>query len=470
MHVTIEFLSIVMGVVLASVLIGVLLRCMKKRNNLALQNDEVLQLTTSLQKQLHEQAMQIQALEIQHAHEQERAQNFEEQHRALEGRYNAVEHKAASLEHELQKQQALHEQEQAHHNAQLRLLEEAKERLSEQFEALSTAIYEKRLQSFERQSKEKLELLLKPFKEQVQSFSKRQESLFEQNSKGQNMLQFELKRLQESSVQLSEDANNLAKALKGESKRQGDWGELVLQRLLDDSGLHEGREYYIQKTLKSEEGATFRPDVVLALPQERAIIIDSKVSLRDYERYINAPSEEEATTHLNNHIKAIQNHINSLSAKAYENLVGVNSLDFVLMFLPIEGAFITALQHDHEFLTAAIKKNIMIVSPSTLMVTLRTIEYIWRSEQQSKNAQEIAKEAANMYDKFVLFIDALQKVGTQIDKAQESYGDALNRLSSGKGNLIRRAQRMKELGAQPKKEIDEQLINSALSLTDQNGM
>jgi len=253
--------------------------------------------------------------------------------------------------------------------------------------------------------------------------------------------------------QLSNDALNLTKALKGENKTQGNWGEIVLQRILEESGLREGTEYELQTTLKSNEGKTYRPDVIIHMPQQRDIIIDSKVSLVAYERYMSEEDLTLKTLALKEHIVSISNHIKELSAKRYEKLEGINTLDYVLLFMPVEGAFLLALQHDGEFFKKAYESNILVVSPSTLLVTLRTIEHIWRTQRQQDHAMKIANEAEAMYDKLVLFVDEMIKIGTHLQKAQDSYETSMNRLKTGKGNVIKRAENIVKLGLKPKKNL-----------------
>jgi len=254
-------------------------------------------------------------------------------------------------------------------------------------------------------------------------------------------------------AQLADEALNLTKALKGENKTQGNWGEIVLEKILEQSGLREGVEYELQATRKSEDGGVYRPDVIIHLPQNRDIIIDSKVSLRGYERFMSSEDKLLNQHALKEHLRSIANHIKELSQKRYEKLQGVHSLDFVLLFMPIEGAFLLALEHDGEFFARAYENNILVVSPSTLLVTLRTIEHIWRTQRQEENARKIAQEAEAMYDKLVLFVEELQNVGYHIEKTHQSYEVAMKRLSTGRGNIIKRAQNLKVLGIKPTKEL-----------------
>ncbi|WP_457743451.1 DNA recombination protein RmuC [Sulfurimonas sp.] len=335
----------------------------------------------------------------------------------------------------------------------IQILNNAKEELSLEFKELSNRIFEDKAKQFGASNKEQLNLLLQPFREQISNFSKESREQFEVELKERHLLKNELLTLKKMNEQLSMEATNLTNALKYENKTQGNWGEIILENILEQSGLRKGVEYILQSTLKSGEGKIFRPDVIIHMPQNRDIIVDSKVSLVAYERYVNCDEKEEKLEALKAHIKSVTHHIKDLSEKKYEKLEGVNSLDFVLLFMPIEGAFSLVLEHDNEFFKNAYKHNILLVSPSTLLVTLRTIEHIWRTQRQEEYAKKIVKEAENMYDKLVLFVDEMQNIGQSLQKAQCSYDTAMSRLSSGKGNLIKRAQEMKSLGLKPNKEL-----------------
>ena len=335
----------------------------------------------------------------------------------------------------------------------LTALKEAKEELSNEFKLLANKIFEDKAKQFGSSNKEQLELLLKPFREQITNFSKESKEQFNTQSKESFLLKDELARLKRMNDQLSQDAVNLTNALKGENKTQGNWGEIVLENILEQSGLRTGVEYELQATLKSEDGKSYRPDVIIHMPQKRDIIVDSKVSLVAYERFINADEPAQKAKALKEHILSISGHIKDLSAKKYEKLVGVNTLDFVLLFMPIEGAFLLALEQDGEFFKKAYENNILVVSPSTLLVTLRTIEHIWRTQRQEEHALKIANEAEAMYEKLVLFVEEMEKVGSHLQRAQDSYATSMNRLKTGKGNVITRAQNIVKLGIKPKKTL-----------------
>lgn len=371
----------------------------------------------------------------------------------LEKDYRTLQEEKNGLERDFAVLETRHDDAKSSHDEKIKLLDEAKETLKQQFNHLANEIFESKAKRFEESSQERLQLLLKPFREQITSFSKQTTERFIEENKERAVLHNELSRLRELNEQITQDAKNLTNALKGENKTQGNWGEIVLERILEESGLREGMEYETQGSFKGEEGNTLRPDVIIHLPQEKDIVIDSKVSLIAYERFMSAESPEEKASALKQHLTSINTHIKGLSEKKYEKLDGVHTLDFILLFMPIEGAFLLALEQDGTFFSRAYEQNIMIVSPSTLLVTLRTIEHIWRTERQEQNAQEIARQAEALYDKFVAFVEDLNKIGDQIGKTQESYDKALNKLSTGKGNLLRRVESMKKLGLKPKKSL-----------------
>ena len=347
-----------------------------------------------------------------------------------------------------------HEQEIRSYKEKLTLLKNAKEELSNEFKILANKIFEDKTKSFDMAHKDQFEMMLRPFREQINSFSKLSKEQFNEQLKDSHLIKDELKRLKHMNEQLSQDALNLTNALKGESKTQGNWGEIVLEKILEDSGLRADKEYELQMHLKDKEGKRYLPDVVIHMPQNRDIIVDSKVSLTAYERFISEDDEDMKHLALKEHLASISKHISELSKKQYEKLEGINTLDYVLMFMPVEGAFLLALEQDNEFFKRAYENNILIVSPSTLMVTLRTIEHIWRTQRQEDNAKRIALEAEAMYDKLVGFVEQMHKIGAHIDKTKESYDLAMNRLKSGRGNVIKRAQNVAALGIKPKKELN----------------
>lgn len=365
----------------------------------------------------------------------------------------AVQDEKKFLEKEYISLRMKHELQMESSKEKLELMRNAKEELSKEFQNLANKIFEDKSKQLNLSNKEQLDLLLKPFREQVANFSKQSREQFEAEIKDRHLLKDELYRLKEMNAQLATEALNLTKALKGENKTQGNWGEIVLEKILEQSGLRKGIEYELQATLKNDENKIYRPDVIVHMPDQRDIVIDSKVSLTAYERFINSEDEAQRTQALREHIGSISTHIKQLSQKNYDKLEGVNTLDFVLLFMPIEGAFLLALESDGEFFKNAYDQNILVVSPSTLLVTLRTIEHIWRTERQEEHAQKIAQEAEAMYDKLVLFLDEMNNIGVQIQKTHDSYEKAMNRLSSGRGNVIKRAKNIVQLGIKTKKEL-----------------
>lgn len=353
------------------------------------------------------------------------------------------------------------EEEREKSQEKLALLNEAQEQMKLQFSKLANEIFEQKSKVHAEQNKLQLDTILKPFQEQVQAFGKKIEEKYVNESKERHLLKDQIIQLRSLNERLSDDANNLTKALKGENKTQGNWGELILEKILEDSGLREGHEYVTQAHHKSEEGKSYKPDVIVHLPDEKDIVIDSKVSLVAYERYVNAENDHQRESARKEHVLSLRSHIKGLSEKKYDTLQGVRTLDFVLLFMPIESAFMLALEEDAGFFQDAIKHNIMVVGPSTLLATLRTIEYIWRNERQEQNAQEIAQKAADLYDKFEGFIGDMEKIGVQLGRTQESYDAAMNKLSTGRGNLIKRSEDMKKLGVKPKKQLPENLLEKA---------
>ncbi len=346
-----------------------------------------------------------------------------------------------------------YEEEMKASSQQIEVLKGAKEDLSREFRLLANQIFDDKTKKFDDAHKEQFEMLLKPFREQISNFSLQSREQFNTQTKDSFLLKDELLRLKEMNEQLSQDALNLTNALKGDNKTQGNWGEIILERILEESGLRKGVEYEVQSHLKSSEGKSYRPDVIIHLPQQRDIVVDSKVSLVAYERFMNENDVWLKEVALKEHILSISSHVKSLSQKQYEKLEGIHTLDYVLLFMPVEGAFLLALQEDGEFFKRAYDSNILVVSPSTLLVTLRTIEHIWRTQKQQDHAKKIAGEAEAMYEKLVLFVDEMQRVGSSLQKAQDSFDISMSRLSSGKGNLIKRAQNIVSLGVKPSKKL-----------------
>jgi DNA recombination protein RmuC len=350
---------------------------------------------------------------------------------------------------------------QTQYEAQLKLLQEAKLSLGQEFENLANRIFDDKQAKFSTQSKEALEVSLSPLRRDIGDFRKQVETVYDKENADRNKLVGQISELQKQTLQISADAVSLANALRGDNKAQGNWGEFVLEKLLEDSGLTRGREYDTQVALKDDSGKRKNPDVIVHLPEGRDIVIDAKVSLVDYERYFHAEDEDSKQQCLRQHLSSLRAHIKGLSGKDYENLEGVNSLDFVLIFVPVEAAFMLALDQDPDMMRDAYDRGIIVVSPSTLMVTLRTIKNLWRYADQNRNAQLIADKAGALYDQFVLYVEALDDVGRHLDKSKDAWDTARKRLSVGRGNLVRRTQELKKLGAKTKKSMPEDLDNQA---------
>jgi DNA recombination protein RmuC len=295
--------------------------------------------------------------------------------------------------------------------------------------------------------------ILNPLKEKIQNFEKKVEDTYQKGIKDQTDLKAELKKLYDLNSKISEEANNLTRALKSDSKKQGNWGEVILERVLERSGLVKGQEYDTQVTARSESGELIRPDVIIYLPEKKHIIIDSKVSLLAYEAYINEDDQQERENHLRQHVDSIRSHVKGLSEKNYTHADGFDTPDFVLLFMPIESAFSAAIQADVDLFNFAWEKKIVMVSPTTLLATLRTIASIWKHEKQTRNAMEIAALGGALYDKFVGFHEDLISIGVQIGKLSKTYDDAKNKLKEGRGNLISQAEKLKNMGAKTTKSI-----------------
>lgn len=342
--------------------------------------------------------------------------------------------------------------------------EELNKRFNTEFENLANKILDEKSKKFTDQNKENLDLILTPLRDRIKEFEKKVDEKYDNEQKERASLQGEIKLLHQLNKEISQEAHNLTAALKGDSKKQGNWGELILERILENSGLIKGEEYFTQQTTYNESGDRLFPDVVIQLPEEKQIIIDSKVSLVAYERFVNSDDDEEQDKWLKAHILSVKNHIKGLSEKNYHTSKGMNSPEFVLMFMPIESSFSASIRADDELFNFAWDKRIVIVSPSTLLATLRTVSSIWKQDRQTKNAIEIAKKSGDMYNKFVGFVEDMQKIGARLNSTQTAYNDGMKKLSEGSGNLVRRAEELRKMGANTSK----QLPNEILGLEDED--
>lgn len=330
---------------------------------------------------------------------------------------------------------------------------ERSKQLQAEFERLANRIFEEKQTRFSKESRESIDSSLKPLREQVEGFRRRVEEVHSADIADRNRLKGQIEELQKQASQIGTDAVSLANALKGDSKMQGNWGEVVLERLLEQSGLVKGSEYQTQESFKDAAGNRAIPDVLVRLPEERVMVIDSKVSLTHYQAYINEEDAGKKKELLNLHINSIRNHYKSLDKKGYQHLQGIESVDFVFMFIPVEPAFLLALKESPQLFDDAFSKGVVMVSHTTLMPMLKTVESLWRTEKQSRNAQEIARQAGNLHDSFARMLEALDKVGEQLDKAQDAYKLTRDRLADGKGNLVGRVSKLEALGAKVKKEM-----------------
>ena len=339
--------------------------------------------------------------------------------------------------------------------------QEAKAVLSDQFKNLANEILEEKSRRFAEQNQQNLNTLLKPLQEKLTDFRKQVDETYQSEARERFALKQEVERLAGLNLKMSDETRALTHALRGDSKTQGNWGELVLESILESSGLRKGEEYVVQDSHTQSDGSRLQPDVVIKLPEGRSLVVDSKVSITAYARHAETTDEGIAEKELAAHILSLRQHIQGLSGKNYSSLYGIGSVDFVLMFVPIEPAFLLALKTAPNLYQEALTKNIVLVCPSTLMATLRTVAHLWRQDHQNRNALEIAKQCGNLYDKFVGFVDDLEKLGQRLDQAQTSYHDAFNKLKTGKGNLIRSAEKVRELGVKPSKNLAAPLIESS---------
>jgi len=321
------------------------------------------------------------------------------------------------------------------------------EKLTAEFENIANRVLKQRSDEFSQSNHKNLNEILSPLKEKISSFEKKVEETYDKELRDKISLREEVKKLTELNTRVSEEANNLTKALKGDVKKQGNWGEIVLERVLERSGLTRGQEYETQESVKGTDSNDQRPDVIIHLPDNKHIIVDSKVSLVAYERYVSEEDEDRKPQHLKEHTASLRNHVKLLSEKNYQNAQTLNSPDFVLMFLPVEASFSVAVQADQDLFSYAWDRKIVIVSPTTLLATLRTISSIWKQENQTRNAQEIARLSGSLYDKFIGFAEDMEKIKRNIDNTSKAYDEALKKMKDGKGNIIRTAERIKELGA-----------------------
>lgn len=409
------------------------------------QTDADLRLTRDAANQMEKNWVQAQEQIRLHAQTEARLREVQQQVTDAQTALKTEHGKVRDLDARLQSSQREMEE-------KIRLLKEAREQMKLEFQTLAQQLLEEKSEKFSQQNRSSLGELLSPLREQLGDFRKKIEDVYDRESRDRIALFNEIVLLKDLNTRMSTEALNLTRALKGDSKTQGNWGEMVLERVLEASGLQKGREYETQSQYSGEDGQRLRPDVVVHLPDNKHIVIDSKVSLTAWERF-SAGGDDQPAVHLQAHVDSIKQHIRELSGKNYPHVQGLNAPDYVLMFVPIEPAFLQALQWEPDLFAQAFAHNIMLVCPSTLLVSLKTIHTIWRYEYQNRNAQEIAKQAGALHDQFVLFVEALKDVGDKLGKAQDAYDTAQKRLVSGKGNLVRRVQQLEVLGAKARRKM-----------------
>jgi DNA recombination protein RmuC len=341
-------------------------------------------------------------------------------------------------------------------------LQEVQQKFKHEFENLANKLLDEKSAKFTEHNRANMDVILNPFKEKLKDFEDKVDKVYKIEADERNILKGVITQLMELNKQISDEANNLTKALKGDNKRQGNWGEVILERVLESSGLIKDREYRIQANMQTTDGSRYQPDVIIDLPDDKHLVIDAKVSLIAYERLVNCETEDERKLFAKAHVESIRGHITSLSSKHYHDLYQINSPDFVLLFVPIESSFSIAVQLDSEIFNYAWDKRVVIVSPSTLLATLRTIASMWKQERQNRNVLEIARLSGEMYDKFYGFIADMEGIGKNIKLTQDNYDKALNKLSTGRGNLVTTADKIKKLGAKADKQIEQKYLSEAV--------
>lgn len=410
-----------------------------------------------LQKEFHNLEKELSQIKVKLESSESRYDNLLEEYNTLKENYSEqIEENSKYRTNNARLLMKL-ESEERHTISQQEMMKSHKDEIKKELESLARSVFEGNSRKFAELSKENLDSMIKPLQTQISEFKKQVADTYNSESQERAVLKNEILSLKELNEKISQDAINLTNALKGESKQQGVWGEMVLEHVLEASGLRKGFEFEREVNLKTEDNKTMRPDVIVHLPDNRDLIIDAKTSLVAYERYVNAENDELKKKYLKAHLDSIRSHVKELSQKSYERLQGVNSLDFIFMFMPIEGALAVALEHDNSIYDNAFKNKILLVGPTTLLVAMRAVENVWKFERQNQNAQEIARRAGLMYDKFVGFSEDLMKISNQIDNIQGSFLAARNKLTDGKGNLVRQVEQLKELGAQASKNIPKEL-------------
>ncbi|MEX2130665.1 MAG: DNA recombination protein RmuC [Pseudohongiellaceae bacterium] len=423
-----------------------------------------------VQRRINRQSKANTILEVRlQAREEERVQQLAETQQLL-SEISELRETNTRLREQLSRTQTELQQERHQQEIRQQEINRIREQMTLEFKNLANEILEDKSRRFTVSNQENITQILKPLQEKIHLFEKKVEETYDRESKERFSLAREIENLQKLNQRISEDAVNLTNALKGDNKAQGTWGEMILESILEKSGLAKGSEYEIQVSKKAEDGSRGQPDVIVHLPESKDVIIDSKVSLKAYEAWCSEEDPLQRDELLKLHVQSIRNHIKNLASKDYHNLIGVNTLDFVLLFMPIDAAFSIAAKADTELLQYAHDHRIYIVERSTLVLTLRIIESVWRLERQNRNALEIAKQAGTMYDKFVAFIADLEEINVRIDALRKSYDNAHNKLRSGKGNLIGKVEKLKLLGARAAKQLPDEVLHSAEEELDQDNL
>ncbi|WP_291399691.1 DNA recombination protein RmuC [Daejeonella sp.] len=397
-------------------------------------------------------------LKINKAKAEERAENLKIELSSLKNELDITRERLNETVKDLESSRSYLKAQQEKIDEQKEEIRNNQEKFNKDFELIANRILDEKTKKFTEENRQNLDIILNPFKENIKAFEEKVEKVYKAESDERNVLKGHINQLIEQSNLMNLETKNLTNALKGDNKKQGNWGEMILERVLERSGLVKDREYRTQATHQSSEGQNFQPDVIIDLPDEKHLIIDAKVSLIAYERLVNCESEEEREIYTKQHIASIRGHIQGLSSKNYSELYKINSPDFVMLFIPIESSFGIAVQKDADLFNFAWDKRVVIVSPSTLLATLRTIASMWKQERQNRNVMEIARLSGEMYDKFIGFMTDMEGIGKNIRLSQDAYEKALNKLSSGRGNLSITAEKIKKLGAKTGKQLDQKFI------------
>ncbi len=455
-----EYLLILVLIVSVSIgfFFGKHIGILGKRNTLALLENEVKNLSNRINTQKEEQVLlenrfekQLEVLKIESLEKEKQLINERE----------TIRREKDFLNSELAKKNVELENIRLRNEEQKKEVNQLQEKFTKEFENLANKILDEKSSKFTEQNKENIQNILTPLQERILTFEKKVEQTHKENLTSNASLKQQIVGLKDLNEKMSKEALNLTRALKGDNKVQGNWGELVLERVLEKSGLEKDREYFVQQNFTREDGSRAMPDVIIHLPDGKRIIIDSKVTLIAYERFVNEEEEELKEVFLKEHLVSLKKHVEQLSAKNYQDLYDIQSLDFVLLFVPIETAFSVAINKDNSLYNKAFEKNIVIVTPSTLLATLRTIDTMWSNEKQQRNALEIAKQAGSLYDKFEGLVKDLTGIGKKIDDTKKDYSSAMNKLVSGRGNLITSVEKLKKMGAKAKKALPENILNRA---------